>query len=98
MLVVYILGAILVAGGQPGSAAWYQKKADDAVAKAQSANRAEALRLIEEMRKTADAQGSQDWKLWVEWKKGLCEYSRRPEPSHRDLGEDRAHQELPAAT
>ena len=74
MNVLFICCAILVAGGQPGSAAWYQKKAEDAIAKAQNTNKAEAMRLINEMRKTAEGQGSKDWTLWVEWKKGQCEY------------------------
>src|SRR5437870_1110077 len=75
MNAIFTLCAMLVAGGQPGTAAWYQKKADQAIAKAQSSKKAEAMDLIDEMRKKADEQGSQDWKLWVEWKKGRCEYA-----------------------
>jgi CHAT domain-containing protein len=75
MAFIYALCAMLVAAGQqPGTAAWYQKKADDAIAKAQRSNKADAMRLIEEMRKVAEGQAAQDWKLWIEWKKGLCEY------------------------
>lgn len=65
---------LIAIGGQPGSAAWYQKNADDALAKAQASNKSDAMRIIGEMRKVAEGQKSQDWKLWVEWKKGQCEY------------------------
>ncbi len=66
--------AILILGGQPGSAAWYQKQADDAIAKAQKSQKSEAMAVISEMRKVAESQASKNWQLWVDWKQGQCEY------------------------